>query len=77
MAELLRLGAGKGGDAVFGKQLPRGAVDGGRGDQKPLGQLQVPVVLHHPHKPRLRFKGPSGILGCMDQGQGCLGILGW
>ena len=56
VAELLRLGAGEGGDALAREQLPRHAVDGRRGDQEARRQLQVAVVLHHAHEARLRSR---------------------
>ena len=56
MAELLRLGAREGRDARGRQQLSRHARDGRRGHQVPSGQLEVAVVLHHPHEARL---GPA------------------
>ena len=54
VAELLRLGARKGGDARVRQQLAGHAVDGGRGHQEARRQLQVAIVLHHADEVRLR-----------------------
>ena len=79
VAELLRLGARKGGDARVRQQLAGHAVDGGRGHQEARRQLQVAVVLHHADEARLRGiaqlsgctagAGGTGMPGCTDAGE--------
>lgn len=59
MTKLLGLGAGKGGDTSFGQQLPRDTVDGGRRYEEAGRQLQIPIVLHHAYKTRLRSPTPN------------------
>ena len=53
VSEFLCLRAGKGGDAGLGQQLAGDARDGRGRHQEACRQLQVAIVLHHAHEPRL------------------------
>jgi len=84
VAELLRLGARKGGDARVRQQLAGHAVDGGRGHQEARRQLQVAVVLHHADEARLRgiaqlssciaVAGGTGMPGLMHSSLSCMSM---